>query len=296
MGKIKDEIEYRKRAKIAKSRYLEMNFERMVLLLTGAIMGCDMKNDDMGNIIITSQPVGDKAPCTTVLSFDAGIDGFNEAFQNIAMVQDYFKDEIAKCLAKDKPFDSFYTAYHQLMADFYTERNRDDDNWQLNNAKNLVSKSSRMLQQLYNDRPDRHSGCKELAFFNALLCMGHYLRMPKWSRYMSHSENCYPMNTFNKQTKSMPPLNVGIDIDLCDKFKKLNRPTVEELVAQGMSAVEAVEQGGYSDDAEKGAGYIEYYGMIDYLGINHSINIDIPEYRDENFWHTRRLREYFKSM
>jgi hypothetical protein len=296
MGKIKDEIEYRKRAKFAKTRYLEMNFERMILLITSAIMGCDMKNDDMGNIIITSQPVGDKAPCTTVLSFDAGMDGFNEAFQNIAMVQDYFKDEIAKCLAKDKPFDTFYDGFHQLMADFYTERLRDDDDWQLNNAKNLVCKSSRVLQQLYNDRPDKHSGCKESAFFGALLCMGHYLRMPKMTQYMSHSENCYPVNIFNKQNKSMPPLTVGIEIDMCDRFKKLNKPTVAELVEQGLSPVEAVEQGGYSDSDEKGAGYVEYYDLIKYLGISDTISVDIPEYKDENFWHTRRLREYFKSM
>ena len=296
MGKIKDEIEYRKRAKVAKSRFLEMNFERMVLLLTSAIMGYDMQQDDMGNLIITSVPVGDNPPCTTVLSFDAGTDGFEEAFQNIAMVQDYFKDEIAKCLLKDKPYPTFYEAYHNLMNEFYAERSRDDDNWQLNNAKNLVLKSASRLQELFNSRPDRHSGCKESTFFCAINCLDHFARMPKWAKYASPFENCYPLNMFNKQNRKMPPITVGIEIDLCDKFKKIKKPTVQELLAQGLSPVEAVQEGGCGDDIERNTEMLQYNSMVDYLGINHNISINIDSFKDENFWHSRRLREYFKSM
>ena len=118
MGKIKDEIAYLKARKNAKQQYLGLNFERTVLLLTGAVMGFDMKNDDFGNIIITSLPVDNRKPTSTKLSFELGDQGFDPQNENLAEVQKFFQKEIQHFLLKDKPFPSFYEAYHTLCVSF----------------------------------------------------------------------------------------------------------------------------------------------------------------------------------
>ena len=284
MGKIKDEIAYQRAKKVAKEQYLGLNFERTVLLLTGAVMGFDMKNDDMGNIVITSLPVDNNKPTSTKLSFDLGSEGFGPQNENLAEVQKYFQKEIQKFLLADKPFPSFYEAYHTLMRDFYAERGADDNGWQFNNAQNLIRRSSQNLVDLFNARPDIHSMSKNVSFYAALCTLKHYLDMPAWKTYNSSYENCYPVNLFKKQTKGMRPIYVGIEIDMCDKYRTMHAP-----------ATATTEEESVAEETKRAVAQAQYNGAIDYLGLGNKIALEIEPASHENFWHTRRLREYFKS-
>ena len=284
MGKIKDEIAYLKARKNAKQQYLGLNFERTVLLLTGAVMGFDMKNDDFGNIIITSLPVDNRKPTSTKLSFELGDQGFDPQNENLAEVQKFFQKEIQHFLLKDKPFPSFYEAYHTLMREFYAERNADDNGWQLNNAKNLLRRSSQNLVDLFNGRPDVHSMSKNISFYAALCTLKHYLDMPKWKTYNSNYENCYPVNIFTKQTKHMRPIYVGVEIDMCDKYRTIHAPSI------ATTPDEKVEE-----ETKRAIAQAQYNSAVEYMQLNNKIALDIEKAGQENFWHTRRLREYFKS-
>ena len=108
--------------------------------------------------------------------------------------------------------------------------------------------------------------------------------MPKWKTYNSPYENCYPVNLFKKQTKSMKPIYIGMEIDLCDKFRKFNAPisttNPEDIVYE---------------ETMKGIARCQYNSAVEYMQLGNKIAIDIAPAKDENFWHTRRLRQYFKG-
>ena len=72
---------------------------------------------------------------------------------------------------------------------------------------------------------------------------------------------------------------------MCDKYRTIKAKPVA-----------TTEEESVAEETRRAIAQAQYNSAVEYMQLGNKIGLDIEPGGQENFWHTRRLREYFKGQ